>query len=226
MKRAHSADKLEETPRKTGASTSPPTGLTPQIPSDTKRTPPIKGGISNSLTPSNLGGSTSGGASLGANAATGAGAATPGTGTDENQPMIKEETAIIGSPMKKSRPSLAGAEDDAVRKRLGLGLFGSTGEALAGVTTFGSPALSTSGGGGPTSGGIGIKQEQVASHQLGLGLGPQQQSVKQEGTQQQGDEDVMIKDAEEEQQGSAKLDGDKDGGGGGGIINVSSSSSS
>ena len=60
--------------------------------------------------------------------------------------------------MKKSRPSLAGPEDDRVRKRLGLGLFGHTAEVFATGTSI-SPAgsIATTGTGGASAGaGLGV----------------------------------------------------------------------
>ena len=38
--------------------------------------------------------------------------------------------AMVGSPLKKSRPSLPGMEDDTLHKRLGLGVAGGIGDVL------------------------------------------------------------------------------------------------
>ncbi|KAI9887320.1 MAG: hypothetical protein M1823_000836 [Watsoniomyces obsoletus] len=227
LKRAHSNDQLEHTPRKSGSSTSPPTGLTPQISSDgtTKGTPTVQSGLgigmnnSNNNTPSNHPVSTT----LG-----GANATTPVSATDENQQHMTstttttKEDGIIGSPMKKSRPSLAGAEDDAVRKRLGLGLFGSTtGEALTGGVTFGNnnknnnnSFLSTSSGGGgngnmlSTAAGLGDHHHFLPSQAFkpvpaGHGHGKIVAHDWSQGGEEQGIEDVMIADADVGADGAA-----------------------
>lgn len=41
------------------------------------------------------------------------------------------EEGIIGSPLKKQRASLSGVDDEAMRKRLGLGLSGVMGDVMA-----------------------------------------------------------------------------------------------
>ena len=49
---------------------------------------------------------------------------------DVATPKVLEE-GIIGSPLKKQRASLSGVDDEAMRKRLGLGLSGVMGDVMA-----------------------------------------------------------------------------------------------
>lgn len=138
LKRAHSAEALDESgPRKAAASNSSTAaaaaaGLTPQTPSDAS-----VGRVDGASTPPNR--------------------STPGSGAKSGHPNNGSSTAtmdtpqtpadgIIGSPLKKSRPSLAGLEDEAMHKRLGLGL-GLLGSVGAG-TAAGAGTDTTGGGGG------------------------------------------------------------------------------
>lgn len=47
------------------------------------------------------------------------------------------EESIVGSPLKKQRASLAGLDDEMMRRRLGLGFGGTLGEILGSGTTPG-----------------------------------------------------------------------------------------
>lgn len=49
---------------------------------------------------------------------------------DLEAPRAFDET-IIGSPLKKQRASVTGLDDEAMKRRLGLGLSGATGDILA-----------------------------------------------------------------------------------------------
>lgn len=90
LKRAHSAEPLEDSaPRKATASNPPTASQTPQAMSDTLGTPP---------------------------------AAHHQIGSSAGDAQVANE-AMIGSPMKRSRPSLANSDDNAMRRRLGLGLL-------------------------------------------------------------------------------------------------------
>ena len=104
LKRAHSAEPLEDNgPRKSSSMSNPPTAShTPTISDNMAATPPTSD--------NNYSTSLSGG--------------------DGQVP----NDAIIGSPLKKSRPSLANADDDAMRRRLGLGLMGGSEEMFPPLT--------------------------------------------------------------------------------------------
>ncbi|KAI9792838.1 MAG: hypothetical protein M1816_001570 [Peltula sp. TS41687] len=109
LKRAHSAEPLHDSaPRKatTAAASNPPTATqTPQQPSITTfleaaGTPPTT--YNNNNNHHNSSSSTVAG--------------------DNHQDLPYE--GMIGSPMKRSRPSLADSDDNPIRRRLGLGLLG------------------------------------------------------------------------------------------------------
>ncbi|KAI9827288.1 MAG: hypothetical protein M1832_005426 [Thelocarpon impressellum] len=102
LKRVHSAEPLNEaSPRKSPASASPATGHTPPQASESVFSPP-------SFTANN---------------------GTPSSSQRKTQPQTPDD-AIVGSPMKKSRPSLPGPDDDTLHKRLGLGVPGGIGDVL------------------------------------------------------------------------------------------------
>ncbi|KAI9831841.1 MAG: hypothetical protein M1826_002873 [Phylliscum demangeonii] len=128
LKRAHSVERLEDAaPRKAPASSNPGTAThTPSMPSAADRgaTPPTSHPslLHQFSVPSQPAPAEEMLSSVGT---------VPDDGAGDD---------VIGSPMKRSRPSLASGEDNAVRRRLGLGLVG-TGTDTPTAMSVAGPAL-------------------------------------------------------------------------------------